>query len=73
MTKRVTVFATGGTIAGIAGSAIASDYKSGQINIEDYLDRVGVLGLEAELSGKQIANIDSADIGPEVWNHDRCC
>ncbi|MBO6945488.1 asparaginase [Altererythrobacter sp.] len=68
MTKSVTVFATGGTIAGIAGSAIASDYKSGQINIEDYLDRVGVLGLEAELSGKQIANIDSADIGPAVWN-----
>ena len=68
MTKRVTVFATGGTIAGIAGSAIAADYKSGQIEIDEYLERVGGLGLEAELSGKQIANIDSADIGPGVWN-----
>ena len=68
MTKRVSVFATGGTIAGIAGSAIAADYKSGQIEIDEYLQRVGGLGLEAELSGKQIANIDSADVGPDVWN-----
>ena len=67
MTKRVSVFATGGTIAGIAGSAIAADYKSGQIEIDEYLERVGGLGLEAKLSGRQIANIDSADIGPKVW------
>ena len=67
MTKRLTVLATGGTIAGIAGSAIAKDYRSGQIGIEEYLEDVGGLGLEAELSGTQIANIDSADIGPDVW------
>ena len=67
MTKRLTVLATGGTIAGIAGSAIAKDYRAGEISIEDYLDQVGALGLEAELSGTQIANIDSADIGPAVW------
>ncbi|RGP40909.1 Asparaginase [Altererythrobacter insulae] len=73
MTKRVSVFATGGTIAGIAGSAIVADYKSGQIEIGEYLERVGGLGLKAELSGKQIANIDSADVGPDVWNelHDQ--
>lgn len=68
MSKHVKVFATGGTIAGIAGSAIASDYRAGQIGIDDYLDRVGGLGLEAELSGRQIANVDSANIGPAVWN-----
>ena len=68
MTTRLTVLATGGTIAGIAGSAIAKDYRSGEIGIEEYLEQVGGLGLEAELSGKQIANIDSADIGPQVWN-----
>jgi L-asparaginase len=67
MTK-LTVLATGGTIAGIAGSAIAHDYRSGEIGIEDYLEKVGGLGLEAELSGAQVANIDSADIGPAVWN-----
>lgn len=68
MTTRLTVLATGGTIAGIAGSAIAKDYRAGEIGIEDYLEKVGGLGLEAELSGRQIANIDSADIGPKVWN-----
>ncbi|MEZ5680185.1 MAG: asparaginase [Erythrobacter sp.] len=68
MTTRLTVLATGGTIAGIAGSAIANDYSAGEISIDDYLEKVGVLGLEAELSGRQIANIDSADMGPKVWN-----
>ncbi|MBO6768039.1 MAG: asparaginase [Erythrobacter sp.] len=68
MTTKLTVLATGGTIAGIAGSAIAHDYRAGEIGIEEYLERVGGLGLEAELSGTQIANIDSADIGPAVWH-----
>ena len=68
MSKRLTVLATGGTIAGIAGSAIASDYRAGQIEIDEYLEKVGGLGLGAELSGQQIANIDSADMGPHVWN-----
>ena len=68
MTTKLTVLATGGTIAGIAGSAIAHDYRSGEIGIEEYLEKVGGLGLEAELSGTQIANIDSADIGPDVWH-----
>ena len=67
MTTRLTVLATGGTIAGIAGSAIANEYRAGEISIEDYLEQVVGLGLEAELSGRQIANIDSADIGPAVW------
>lgn len=68
MTKRITVLATGGTIAGIAGSAIAQDYRAGEIGIEQYLEAVGGLGLEAEFSGQQIANIDSADMDARVWN-----
>lgn len=68
MKSSLTVLATGGTIAGIAGSAITHEYRSGEIGIEEYLEKVGGLGLEAELSGRQIANIDSADMGPEVWN-----
>ena len=67
MTKRLTVLATGGTIAGIAGDAIGAEYQAGSIGIEAYLERVGGLGLEAELSGQQIANIDSANIGSQVW------
>lgn len=65
---RILVLATGGTIAGMAGSATRHDYRPGQIGIEDYLARASELGLQAELSGRQIANIGSEDIGPPVWS-----
>lgn len=70
----IRVLATGGTIAGIAGSAIGVEYRSGEIGIDAYLEQVGGLGLSASLSGRQIANIDSADMGPAVWNrlHPAC-
>lgn len=61
------VLATGGTIAGVAGSALRHDYRPGQIAIEDYLEQVGALGLDARLVGRQIANIGSEDIGAAVW------
>ncbi|WP_379549429.1 asparaginase [Qipengyuania sp. DGS5-3] len=63
----ILVLATGGTIAGKAGSATRHDYRPGQIGIDDYLDQVAGLGLNATLTGKQIANIGSEDIGPEIW------
>jgi len=62
------VLATGGTIAGMAGSALRHDYRPGQIGIEDYLEQVGALGLDVRLVGRQIANIGSEDIGPAVWD-----
>ncbi|RIV78112.1 asparaginase [Pelagerythrobacter aerophilus] len=61
------VLATGGTIAGVAGSALRHDYRPGQIGVEDYLEKVGALGLEARLVGRQIANIGSEDIGAAIW------
>lgn len=61
------VLATGGTIAGMAGSALRHDYRPGQIGIEDYLAQVGELGLDARLVGRQIANIGSEDIDATVW------
>ncbi len=68
MTKpHILVLATGGTIAGMAGSAIRHDYRPGQIGIDDWLDSTAQFGLEAKLSGKQIANIGSEDIGPSHW------
>lgn len=61
------VLATGGTIAGQAGSAVRRDYRPGQISIEAFLDKVNALGLPMRLSGRQVANIDSADVGPAIW------
>lgn len=66
--SHILVLATGGTIAGIAGSALRHDYRPGQIGIEDYLAQVEELGLEARLVGRQIASIGSEDIGMVVWN-----
>lgn len=61
------VLATGGTIAGAADSATRHDYRPGQIGIDDFLTGVEELGIEANLTGRQIANIGSEDMSPAVW------
>jgi len=63
----ILVLATGGTIAGEAGSATRADYRPGQIDIGDFLAAFHELGIEARLEGRQIANIDSANVGPVIW------
>ncbi len=64
---RLTVLATGGTIAGTAGSATRADYRPGQIAIADFLGQAEALGIAARLSGRQIANIGSEDMTPAIW------
>jgi len=63
------VLATGGTIAGKADSATRHDYRPGQIHIDDFLELVAELGIAADLTGLQIANIGSEDMGPAIWAH----
>ena len=65
---RITVLATGGTIAGVAGSALRHDYRPGQIGIEAFLGQVAGLGLGLSFTGTQIANIGSEDITAPVWS-----
>ncbi|WP_340589429.1 asparaginase [Erythrobacter alti] len=65
--QAILVLATGGTIAGQAGSATRADYRPGQIDIADFLAEFDALGVDARLEGRQVANIDSANIGPEIW------
>lgn len=43
------------------------DYRPGQITIDDWLEDVRSFGLAADLSGKQIANIGSENMGLDVW------
>lgn len=64
---KILVLATGGTIAGQAGDAIRHDYRPGQLGIEEMLAKVAELGVPAELTGKQIANIGSEDMTPAIW------
>ncbi len=67
MSRTLLVLATGGTIAGTAGSAIRRDYRPGQIGIEQFVSQIADLGIDTPLIGKQIANIGSENIGPEIW------
>ena len=64
---RITVLATGGTIAGKAGSATRHDYRPGQIGIGEFLAQVAALDLHARFDGRQIANIGSENIDEGVW------
>lgn len=68
VTPKITVLATGGTIAGKAGDAIRHDYRPGQLGIEELLSQVSTLGVMAKLNGKQIANIGSEDMSPDIWD-----
>jgi L-asparaginase len=63
----VVVLATGGTIAGAAGSDVQAAYTSGQVGVEQLLAAVPQAKKLASLRGEQIANIGSQDMNDEVW------
>jgi len=63
----VVVLATGGTIAGAAGSDVQSGYTSGQVGVEQLLNAVPQSRKLANLRGEQISNIGSQDMNDEVW------
>jgi L-asparaginase len=64
---RIVVLATGGTIAGKAGSDVQAGYTSGQVGVEELLDAVPQAKKIATLRGEQISNIGSQDMNDEVW------
>lgn len=63
----VVVLATGGTIAGAAGSDVQAAYASGQVGVEQLLAAVPQAKNIATLRGEQISNIGSQDMNDEVW------
>ena len=63
----VVVLATGGTIAGAAGSDVQAGYTSGQVGVDQLLAAVPQTKKIATLRGEQIANIGSQDMNDEVW------
>jgi L-asparaginase len=64
---RIVVLATGGTIAGAAGSDVQAGYTSGQVGVDQLLDAVPQARKLANLRGEQISNIGSQDMNDEVW------
>ena len=65
---RIRILATGGTIAGSAGSAIERGYRPGQVGVSDLLVAAEGLGLAARFDGRDIAAIGSQDIGWPQWD-----
>jgi L-asparaginase len=63
----IVVLATGGTIAGAAGSDVQAGYTSGQVGVEQLLAAVPQAKKVANLRGEQISNIGSQDMNDEVW------
>ena len=60
---KVKILAMGGTIAGTAASSTETkDYKPGSLDIDSMIRSVPGLEKMADISGEQVANIDSAHI-----------
>jgi L-asparaginase len=64
---RVTILATGGTIAGSAETQTQAGYTSGQVGVEVLVAAVPQIKELAEISGEQIANVGSQDMSDAIW------
>jgi len=65
---RVAILATGGTIAGSAASDTATTgYKAGALGVEALLSGVPAVRKVAEVTGEQIASLDSKDMDGATW------
>ena len=64
---KVTVLATGGTIAGAADSRSGVEYKAGEISGEQLIAAVPAIQKLATLKAEQVSNIGSQDMNDEVW------
>ena len=66
MGKRIHILAMGGTIAGTAGDSTATTgYQAGAVGVDDLLAAVPGLQEVAQVTGEQLAAIDSKDITAE--------
>ncbi|KYZ75887.1 L-asparaginase [Anaerosporomusa subterranea] len=64
----IVILATGGTIAGVSGSAVdTTSYQSGIVPIDQMLQGVGPLEGIAAITSEQIAQVDSSDMNHDLW------
>ncbi|MGL4410909.1 MAG: type II asparaginase [Bacteroidales bacterium] len=64
---RVTIIATGGTIAGQAASATQASYTAGVATVDQLINAVPEIMDLAEIKGVQISNIGSQEMNDQVW------
>ena len=63
---KIAILATGGTIAGAAGSGAQAGYTSGQVTIDAMINAVPDVIKLADISGEQISNVGSQDMTFEI-------
>lgn len=64
---KIRIIATGGTIAGVSKSATETNYKAGEVGIQQLLEAVPQINSVADVSGEQLVKIGSQDMNDEVW------
>lgn len=62
----IVILATGGTIAGAAGTGVQSGYTSGQVTIDAMVNAVPDVMKLANIKGEQISNVGSQDMSFEI-------
>ncbi len=63
----VTVYATGGTIAGQAKAADQTNYESAKVGVNQLVQAVPELAHIANIKSEQVAQIGSQDMNDQVW------
>ena len=64
----IVILATGGTIAGIAGSTTTTvGYKAAAITVETLIEMVPEIETIANISGHQVVQISSQDMNNDIW------
>ncbi len=64
---RVSILATGGTIAGKAPSEVDEGYSSGELAVDALIRTLPELRTLAEVRGEQVASIGSQDMNDALW------
>ena len=64
--KNVVILATGGTIAGAAGSGTQAGYTSGQVTIDAMVNAVPNITKLAKIKGEQVSNVGSQDMSFDI-------
>jgi L-asparaginase len=64
---RITILATGGTIAGAQPKPGEAGYKAGSFSVESLIQAVPGMDRLATVKGEQIASIGSQDMNDAVW------
>ena len=68
MKKNIVILATGGTIAGVAHSETETGhYESAVLSVDMLINEIPSLTQLANITGEQIAQLDSADMTSALW------